>query len=63
MISAFILLYSLVIAGQILLGGLLISVLTLGVYGFYRLFAFLDVVADAQQRIATAREQENENKP
>lgn len=58
-ISAFIFLYSLIITAQILLGGFLILFLTLGVYGFYRLFAVLDAVADAQQRIATIHEQEN----
>lgn len=58
-ISVFILLYSLIITAQILLGGFLTLFLTLGVYGFYRLFAVLDAVADAQQRIATVREQES----
>jgi hypothetical protein len=58
-ISLFIFVYSLIITAQLLLGGLLMLMLTLGVYGFYRIFTVLDAVADAQQRIATVREQES----
>jgi hypothetical protein len=60
-LSVCILLYSLVIVAQILVGVFLVFFLTLGVYGFYRLFAVLDALADAQQRIATAREREGKH--
>ena len=60
-LSVCILLYSLVIVAQILVGVFLVFFLTLGVYGFYRLFAVLDALADAQQRIATARERESKH--
>ncbi|ERG98911.1 MAG: hypothetical protein J07HQX50_00052 [Haloquadratum sp. J07HQX50] len=60
-LSVCILLYSLVIVAQILVGGFLVFFLTLGVYGFYRLFAVLDALADAQQRIAATRERESKH--
>jgi len=52
--------YSLLIVGQILLG-VIVSVLVPGsLYLSYRVFAALDALADAAQRIATAREREVE---
>jgi len=50
--------YSLVIAAQILLGVIVVALLSVGPYLSYRLFAALDSLADAAQRIADARERE-----
>ena len=56
-VSLLALLYSLLIA-QILLGVSVAVVLSVGPYLSYRLFAALDALADAAQRIAAARERE-----
>ncbi|OYR64804.1 hypothetical protein [Halorubrum ezzemoulense] len=57
-VSLFVFVYSLLILGQILLGVWTVLVLTVGPYLSYRLFAALDSLADAAQRIAAARERE-----
>ncbi|SNR30532.1 hypothetical protein [Halorubrum vacuolatum] len=56
--SAFILLYSLVIMSQILIGLAFAGVLTAGAYLCYRVLAVLDSIADAAQRVAAVREHE-----
>jgi len=56
--SAFIVLYSLVIAAQILIGLAFAGVLTAGTFLCYRVLAVLDSFADAAQRVAAARERE-----
>ncbi|MGM0446867.1 MAG: hypothetical protein ACQERM_01265 [Methanobacteriota archaeon] len=50
--------YSLLIVGQILFGVWVVLVFSVGPYLSYRLFAALDSLADAAQRIADARERE-----
>jgi hypothetical protein len=50
--------YSLVIVAQLLLGVIVGVALPAGLYLSYRVFAALDAVADAAQRIATVRERE-----
>jgi HAMP domain-containing protein len=50
--------YSLVIVAQILLGVIVAVGLSVGLYLSYRLFAALDALADAAQRIADTRELE-----
>lgn len=57
-VSLFVFVYSLLILGQILFGVWTVLVLTVGPYLSYRLFAALDSLADAAQRIAAARERE-----
>jgi hypothetical protein len=57
-LSLFTLVYSLFILGQILLGVWVVLVLSVGPYLSYRVFAALDSLADAAQRIAAARERE-----
>jgi uncharacterized membrane protein len=54
-LSVFVLLYSVIIAGQILLGLLLIALLV-SFYWTYRLFHALDGIADGFQRIADAQQ-------
>ncbi|TKX75466.1 hypothetical protein EXE46_03195 [Halorubrum sp. GN11_10-6_MGM] len=58
-LSLFVLVYSLLIVGQILLGVVVVTLLSVGPYVSYRLFAALDSLADAAQRIADARERES----
>ncbi|WP_435075729.1 hypothetical protein [Halorubrum sp. HHNYT27] len=55
-----ILLYSVLILAQVLLGTVLAVGLTVGLYLAYRTFAALDAFADAAQRIAAVREREVE---
>jgi len=50
--------YSLVIVAQILLGVIVAVGLSVGLYLSYRLFAALDALADAAQRIADTRARE-----
>ena len=57
-VSLFALVYSLVIAAQLLLGLIVVLLLSVGPYLSYRLFAALDSLADGAQRIADARERE-----
>lgn len=57
-VSLFVFAYSLLIVGQILLGVIAVALLSVGPYVSYRLFAALDSLADAAQRIAAARERE-----
>ncbi|WP_096392908.1 hypothetical protein [Halorubrum trapanicum] len=57
-VSLLVFVYSLVIVGQILLGVIVVLALSVGPYISYRLFAALDSLADAAQRIADARERE-----
>ncbi|QKG93784.1 hypothetical protein HPS36_13280 [Halorubrum salinarum] len=57
-VSLFVFVYSLLIVGQILLGIIAVAVLSVGPYLSYRVFAALDSLADAAQRIAAARERE-----
>ncbi|MEZ3165479.1 hypothetical protein ABNG03_15840 [Halorubrum sp. RMP-47] len=57
-VSLFVFVYSLLILGQILFGVWTVLVLTVGPYLSYRVFAALDSLADAAQRIAAARERE-----
>lgn len=52
--------YSIVIAGQILLGLIVVSTLSVGPYVSYRFLSVADSVADGVQRIADARERETE---
>ena len=52
--------YSIVIAAEILLGLVVVSVLAVGPYLSYRLLLVADSVADGVQRIADARERELE---
>ncbi|MFD1569018.1 hypothetical protein [Halorubrum laminariae] len=58
-VSLLALAYSVVVVAQILLGLVAVAVLSIGPYLGYRLFAALDAVADAAQRIAAARERES----
>lgn len=55
--------YSLLIVGRILFGVWVVTVLSAGPYVSYRLFAALDSLADAAQRIADAREREADREP
>ena len=57
-VSLFVFVYSLVIIGQILLGVIVVTLLSVGPYVSYRMFAALDSLADGAQRIADARERE-----
>ena len=57
-VSLLALLYSLLLVGQILLGVVVAVALSVGPYLSYRLFAALDALADAAQRIAATRERE-----
>ncbi|WP_418285310.1 hypothetical protein [Halorubrum sp. DTA46] len=57
-VSAFLLAYSLVIVGQVILGVMIASSLTVGLYLAYRTLAVLDSIADAAQRFAAVRERE-----
>ena len=57
-VSLFVFVYSLLIIGQILFGVIVVALLSVGPYVSYRLFAALDSLADAAQRIAAARERE-----
>ncbi|WP_435100293.1 hypothetical protein [Halorubrum sp. N11] len=57
-VSLLVVLYSLVIVGQVLLGVIVGVVLPVGLYLSYRLFAALDALARAAQRIAAVRERE-----
>lgn len=57
-VSLFVLVYSVLILGQILFGIWVVLVFVVGPYVSYRLFAALDSLADAAQRIAAARERE-----
>ncbi|ELZ61526.1 MULTISPECIES: hypothetical protein [Halorubrum] len=50
--------YSLVFVGRALLGLLVVAVLSVGPYLWYRVFAAVDAVADGVQRLAAARERE-----
>ncbi|PSQ57060.1 hypothetical protein BRD22_03530 [Halobacteriales archaeon SW_8_68_21] len=50
--------YSLVVAGQILLGVIVAGGLTVGAYLTYHAIAVLDSIADAAQRFAAAKERE-----
>jgi hypothetical protein len=59
-VSLLVLVYSLVIAAQLLLGVLVAGSLTVGLYLTYRTFAALENIADAAQRIAAVREREAE---
>ena len=52
------LVYSVFVVAQILLGVTVAVTLSVGPYLSYRLFAALDSLADAAQRIAAARERE-----
>ena len=54
------LVYSVVIAAQLLLGLIVAVGLTLGPYLSYRTLAVLDSIADAAQRFAAVREREAE---
>ena len=57
-VSLLALVYSLLVLGQILLGVVVAVTLSVGPYLSYRLFAALDSIADAAQRVAAARERE-----
>ncbi|GAA0722589.1 hypothetical protein J2744_000079 [Halorubrum trapanicum] len=57
-LSLLVFVYSLVIIGQVLFGVIVVLTLSVGPYLSYRLFAALDSLADAAQRIADARERE-----
>jgi len=57
-LSLLVLLYSLIIVGQVLLGVLVVAALSVGPYLWYRVFAAVDAVADGVQRLAAARERE-----
>jgi len=57
-VSLLALAYSVVIAAQILLGLIAVTLLSAGPYLGYRLFAALDSVADATQRVAAVQERE-----
>jgi len=57
-VSLLSLVYSLVIIGQILFGVWIVLLSTVGPYVSYRVFAALDSLADAAQRIAAVRERE-----
>jgi hypothetical protein len=59
-VSLLALVYSLVVVAQVLLGVTVVLVLSIGPYLSYRLFAALDSLADAAQRIAAARERETD---
>ncbi len=59
-VSLLILVYSVVIMGQLFWGILIAGVLTLGLYVTYRLLAVLDTVAEAALRHANAKEREVE---
>ena len=61
-VSLFVFVYSLLIVGQILLGVIVVALLSVGPYVSYRLFAALDSLADAAQRIAAARERESDDR-
>jgi hypothetical protein len=56
-VSLAILAYAVVIAGQLLLG-LLPPLLLAGLYVSWRLLRAFEAIADAQQRLAAAREEE-----
>ena len=56
-ISAFLLVYALIIVQQILLGFMLVTWLV-GLYLVWRLLVAIEAIADAHQRIAHQREQE-----
>ena len=55
-VSLLVLLYSILVVAQILLGVMIAGTLSAGMYLTYRTFAALDAAADAAQRIAAARE-------
>ena len=57
-VSLLVIVYSLVIVGQVLFGLIVGVALPVSLYLSYRLFAALDAIADATQRIATDRERE-----
>jgi len=56
-VSLLVIVYSLVIVGQVLFGLIVGVALPISLYLSYRLFAALDAIADGVQRIADAREQ------
>ncbi|WP_123621069.1 hypothetical protein [Halorubrum sp. CSM-61] len=57
-VSLFVLLYSVVIVAQVLLGLLIGVALPIGLYLSYRTLSVLDSIADAAQRFADIRERE-----
>lgn len=57
-VSLLALVYSILVAAQVLLGLVAVALLSVGPYLWYRLFVVLDSLADAAQRIADARERE-----
>jgi len=61
--SLLILAYTMVIVGQILVGIIAVSVLSVGPYLWYRIFAAVDAVAGGVQRLAAAREREANRDP
>lgn len=57
-VSLIVFVYSILILGQLLLGGIIGIGLPVGFYLIYRSFAVLDSIADAAQRFAAVRERE-----